>query len=503
MREFVIRQLKRVQGNTVEGHIRDAFYGGRQEQLDSDLANGRTVAESLDVNDFLALFARYWAQGLTRGFPAGSHPQALLRRIVDARNVVLHPGEEDIEEGRAMEALEDIASLLRLINAPVAAAQVEEIMANNESFTVPAHRYHQGGRTVYAFTMRLDDLNRLLPERVEEHIVKDANRPLNQNHAQGIRDYLLRDRTWLLGAVLLGTAPDNPDFVPFPSSDGTQLPIGQLTMSRPDMRGLMLFDGQHRRRAIRDVLNHLESSERRQDVRERLVGDSLPIIMYEEGRVEALQQMFADASKSRRIEQNALVQFDQTDAFNVVAMELSERGKLFANNVEMERTSVPRSSNKLIAINQLAACLKTLDVGLRGRVRRERNDLHMQDIEKLNVACTEWADEFLPAAREEYEDVASGIIESEEIAVLRDETMAFSASFIRLLAGCYHLWLIEHDDWQPLAAFWRGVELRPRAGLGSLLVDTGTVQEGATSLLASPRLLDMAANGIVELIKGS
>ena len=80
--------------------------------------------------------------------------------------------------------------------------------------------------------------------------------------------------------------------------------------------------------------------------------------------------MFADAAQTKTIERNVVARFDLRDPFNVAALWLEDNSNLFAGRVELERASVPRTSNNIIAINQLAATLKTLEVGYRGRVSK-------------------------------------------------------------------------------------------------------------------------------------
>ena len=142
---------------------------------------------------------------------------------------------------------------------------------------------------------------------------------------------------------------------------------------------------------------------------------SLPIMIYVEDRIESLRQMFVDAAKTRSIERNTVTRFDQRDAFNLVALQIAEQSDLFAGRVEMERASVPRSSRNIIAINQLALTLKTVEVGYMGRVRKERNDSYMLDLESLFHRCWTWADDFMPAARDEYDDLMVGEVDNSDI----------------------------------------------------------------------------------------
>ena len=286
--------------------------------------------------------------------------------------------------------------------------------------STPAHRFHQGGRVVYAFSLDLTTLNTLLPDRVDDKIVKEANRQLTASHAKKIQGYLEERDDWLLGTLMLGIAPDTVKFFPYQAgSDKEALVIGELRINTDHNDAMKMFDGQHRRRAIKDALRHLESDKQRQDKANSLKGDSVPIMLYVEDDIDDLRQMFADAARTKTIESNTVSRFDLRDAFNLAALWLAENSDLFVGRVEMERASVPRTSQSVIAINQLAATLKTLIVGYKGRVSKDTNDKYMLNLEDLYERCWFWADDFMPSAREEYEGLMAGEIDNSEIPQLR------------------------------------------------------------------------------------
>lgn len=352
-------------------------------------------------------------------------------------------------------------------------------ISNQFSLRKPAHRFRQGGRDVYYFTLDLETLDGLLPQRVEPDVVRDANRRLTPSHAKNIQRYLDEEDDWLLGALMLGIAPDALEFVPYSDEGGeTGNPdFGELRIRASRANTMRIFDGQHRRRAIEDVLSDLSKTEdnERIDKWEALRKSSMTIVLYAEDDIKTLRQMFVDASKTKRIESNVVTRFDRRDAFNLAANWIAENSVLFSNRVEMERASVSRTSQRLIAINQLAAVLKTMEVGHRGRVSRDRNDEYMQDLAGLYKRSLEWADEFMVAAREEYQWLASGEIDNSEIPQMRSTTLAYSVTVIKILAGCCHYWREGTANWHPLARFLRNASLRPGYNPGTLLVDADIV----------------------------
>ena len=356
---------------------------------------------------------------------------------------------------------------------------------NQYSLRVPSHRFRQGGRDVYYFALDLETLDGLLPQRVEDSVVRDANRRLTPSHAKNIQRYLAEEGNWLLGALMLGIARNAVEFDPYKDVQGEpgDTNFGELRIRTNRLNTMRIFDGQHRRRAIQDVLAELSnaSDDSSADKLDALRTASMTIVLYAEDDLKTLRQMFVDASKTKRIEGNTVTRFDQRDAFNLAAVRLANNSRLFKGRVEMERSSVGRSSQHLLAINQLASTLKSLEVGYGRRVSRNLNDNYMQDLDGLYHRCLRWADEFMPATREEYSGLLSGEIENSEIPQFRATTFAHNTTFIRVLAECYRRWVREHDSWKPLAKFIREALIDHGIGHG-LPVDAGkAVAEDAKS----------------------
>ena len=348
------------------------------------------------------------------------------------------------------------------------------------SAQLPAHRFRQGHRDVYYFTLDLATLDGLLPQRIDDTVVREANRRLTTSHHRDIQQYLEDRPDWLLGALLLGIAPDALEFEPYQAPDGNEYSpnFGELSIITNRANTMRIFDGQHRRRAIQDTLDRLDNAEDQIDKLTDLQESSVPIVLYAEDDIGALRQMFTDASKTKRIEANVVTRFDKRDPFNLAAMHLVDESQLFGERVELNSTTVARGSQTLISVNQLAQALRVMTVGYRSRVSRVQNDLYMQDLDGLYETCLTWSDEFMPSARWEYDGILSGNIKGEDIPAHRAESLAYSTTFMRILAGCYHDWMEENDDWTPLAQYLKGARLETGGGPGTLLVDAGAMLPG-------------------------
>ena len=73
------------------------------------------------------------------------------------------------------------------------------VIENKYATKTLAQRFEQGRRTVYSFALDLATLDGLLPQRVEENVIKDANRRLTPSHAKAIQVYLANRPDWVLG----------------------------------------------------------------------------------------------------------------------------------------------------------------------------------------------------------------------------------------------------------------------------------------------------------------
>lgn len=500
MRPFVIRNLKRVPGKKLEDAVGAVLRDGQYNQFRKNLEDGRSVEDAIDIGEFPQLIQRYWHDAFRDSFRRdGASLGSTLHSITDARNRAAHPDSMDIELDYAKSALNDIASVLAEINAPDRRREVEAIRDSITPFSTPAHKFRQGGRDVYAFALDIETLDDLLPERVDEGVVKDANRPLTPSHARNIQKYLAEHSDWVLGTLLLGIRRDAVEFEPYMDDPDPDSTVGDLSIL--DAGAMKMFDGQHRRRAISDLIAELSGDWRHAKKLESLKGESLPIMLYAEDSIESLQQMFADAAQTRTIERNTVTRFDQRDAFNRAAMWIAENSDLFGGRVEMERTAVSRTSHSIIAINQLAAALKTVEVGYSGRVSRDRNDAYMLDLDSLFERCLTWADDFMPASRDEYNALMAGEIDNSEIPAERAKTMAFNATVIRLLAGCYYEWTKDGEDTEPLSEFLLNASLEPGKSRDALLVDAGMVAPGGITPIARQSVVLSAIDHIVNSAK--
>ena len=126
MRPFIVRCLKRVQGMRVEDAISESLYGKRELFL-QNLDRSGNVEDAIDINDFPNLVIRKWQPVFSQVFKGDKTVGNLLWVIVDVRNKVAHPRQQDLDAEYTRIRLYDIADVLGRINASDEKRAVEDI----------------------------------------------------------------------------------------------------------------------------------------------------------------------------------------------------------------------------------------------------------------------------------------------------------------------------------------------------------------------------------------
>lgn len=128
MRPFIVRNMKKnVRGTVLEDALRSSLRERRADDFDQSLQGGKSVEESIDVNDFPHIVQRNWREVFDRVFGGKRTVQNALWQTVDARNHVAHPGQQDLEPEYVRTHLYHIADILGQINAPSERRDVEKI----------------------------------------------------------------------------------------------------------------------------------------------------------------------------------------------------------------------------------------------------------------------------------------------------------------------------------------------------------------------------------------
>ena len=385
-----------------------------------------------------------------------------------------------------------------------------------------AMHFVQGGRDVYGCALTLRDLNGLLPRRVDDDIVSNANRRLHQPHADEIREYMWDQPSWLSGAIMVAIDPELIDFRAFANTEGR---FGVIRIPLAAVGQLKLFDGQHRRRAIYDLID-----ERRAQIRDlesklkeakaegpdntsvkelsggldaverrlrQLELEAIPVLMFGEVDIKSLRLMFADVAKARSIDALTKSRFDARDPFNRAAEVAMNSCGLLNGNVDMERSTVSGTSDKLISYNQLATLLRTLQVGYYGRVSKQRA-LELDASAELISNPAERFFAFLTRARNEYERLADGEVKPSRE---RGNTLAFNNTILRVIAASWYEWVVKREKSEEvLVKLLRDADFT--LGRGATWQKAGLVPEGSRTPISRRQEVVAAINYLLsEAIK--
>ena len=112
--------------------------------------------------------------------------------------------------------------------------------------------------------------------------------------------------------------------------------------------------------------------------------------------------MFADMAQQRNMDAITKALFNVRDPFTPAAARVMAESEWIEPFIEMNQPNVMRSSDKLLAFNQLVDNLKTLRYGYYRWPKRIPFDSESEEFEQIVEDGLRWTDEFLLDARVEY-----------------------------------------------------------------------------------------------------
>ena len=129
MRPFILRTLRRIPNANVETTIQRSLHDRQAEIFRNTRAAGTDLESALDANCFPALVSNHynWRDAFSEAFNGDKTVQNELWLITEARNLIAHPGNQDLEVEYTRTHLFHIADVLGKINQPELKRQVEEI----------------------------------------------------------------------------------------------------------------------------------------------------------------------------------------------------------------------------------------------------------------------------------------------------------------------------------------------------------------------------------------
>ncbi|MGB3402664.1 MAG: DNA sulfur modification protein DndB [Microcoleaceae cyanobacterium] len=197
--------------------------------------------------------------------------------------------------------------------------------------------FQQGKRKMIQINVPAEDLPTLLQAKPSENNDPDSgkNRPEVKGHAEEIKDYIIKrvkhNKPWIMGTLTANVDPNKIEY--------QDLGRGVCFVSIPRGTKLDITDGQHRKRAIHELIESHHSE---------LIGDNdFPITLVLEEDFNQCQTDFRDMAQSRQLDQSLLVSFGEFEGRVGITKQLFEQVKMFKGKIEkIKRT--PASKYKLI-----------------------------------------------------------------------------------------------------------------------------------------------------------
>lgn len=318
-----------------------------------------------------------------------------------------------------------------------------------------ATRYKQGDRTIFSLDLSLTQIAGLLPAPNPAKPT-EGNRRIKEGHARAFGEYVREQREWVAPALVL-RAPDIFDFEARESISGTE--FGVISFPRLASTDLRILDGQHRilgvHLAIEGISDDLEkarsglSAARRNDAepaviqqfqekinalneqRERFDRERTSLQIFIEDDQAAYKQMFFDiADNALGITSSVRARFDSRKVVNR-SLEDVMKHALLKGRVDPEQDRMGRNNPNLMGAKHVAEIVRTLQVGIEGRISRRLEDELREDalVQKTNNFLDVLLGAFPP-----FEEVVEGEMTPDE---LRKTSLLGSTATHRVLAGVY------------------------------------------------------------------
>ena len=310
---------------------------------------------------------------------------------------------------------------------------------SQSDFITTALPYKQGGRQAYSFNVTLSELNVLLPSRDPDDLttIKGANRAITAKHANDIRSYLEQQPNWVLGSIIAAIPADCVKYAD-----------QQINLPAQHHDKIHIIDGQHRRKAIGDLLTHIN-----EDPTNQLHNQQINVILYEVDDQTTMRQMFAWLARAKPIDAKTRAQFDSADPFNNVALNCVPHSKMLADGrISAQLSTTKPASEFLITQLELGAVVTTLTLGPQAAttpaLRSHYQNPDLQD--KMLKRAIFFLDEFLPQVAPIYREILDGNLSNPHIAIRRADTHLLDPQMIRFIAICLEQFG-EDDQWSDLA----------------------------------------------------
>ncbi|NEO97367.1 MAG: DGQHR domain-containing protein [Symploca sp. SIO2E9] len=208
----------------------------------------------------------------------------------------------------------------------------------------PGLVFRQGKRTMVQINVPADDLPTLLQAKpsVDNNPDSGKNRPEVKGHAEEIKQYITnraqKDKPWIVGTLTANVSPDKIELI--------ELSRGICLVTIPRHVKLDITDGQHRKRAIHDLIEGSQYD---------LIADNdFPITLVLEGDFKQCQTDFRDMAQTKSLDKSLLLSFGEFEGRVGITKNLIERVKIFEDKTERIKSSANTKYKLIYTTNYIA-----------------------------------------------------------------------------------------------------------------------------------------------------
>lgn len=283
----------------------------------------------------------------------------------------------------------------------------------------PALRFQQGKREMLQINVPAIELPALLKAKPSDANDPNSgkNRPLKKEHADEIKDYVLHrtraNKPWILGTLTANVAEGKIEILPIWGSIClVKIPRGVF---------LEITDGQHRTRAIQEVI----MSEA--DERDLISEDSFAITLVLEGELRQCQTDFRDMAQTFPLPKALLVSFGALGRDGITQV-LVDEVPMFKGKTQKIHAS-PGSGTKFIYTSNYVA--KAVSCAFANQPDAELLDY---DVEESAAALAKCFNQFFSECSNTRDIFAKEELKPEDASIFKDNCLLGVSVGIEILA---------------------------------------------------------------------
>lgn len=284
--------------------------------------------------------------------------------------------------------------------------------------------FHQGKRKMLQINVPAKDLPTLLQAKPSTNNNPDSgkNRPEVKGHAEEIKEYILErakaNKPWVLGTITANIDEQQIQIY--------ELGRGICIVVIPDGVKLDITDGQHRKRAIHELILSDQSY--------LISNNDFPITLILEGEKRQCQTDFRDMAQTRQLDKSLLLSFGEFEGRIGIIKNLIEDVRMFQTKVEQIKKS-PATKQKLIyTTNYLARFVSCIFTD------SSSNELKGYDVDQLSEALAECLNQFFSNCRDTkaISETNVEILTIEQISTFKENSLLGVSVGLEVLGRLLH-----------------------------------------------------------------